>query len=353
MVFLDKCCIPQNDPIAKSYGISRLADYLRVSNKLLILWSPDYLERLWCVYELAVFLRFHKKEDVILVNLNHLELCMSLMIVQSFSIVTLLLIEPWKPDLVYIVCGMAMIASVLVDRGALSCSEEWRKFRSEVKRFSVRRAKCSSSEDYDTLKQLITDMYGSEESFATVVRSIWLGEGEDNNHSTCLLSRTSLRVICAPYIPLLIARISWVITLLFPPQLDGNAVSLLPIYDVGVMREDLPSPLEVFMWELRTSIIPILMLCFRAPLMLLAGHKLATSSISERVAKWHLGIIHAIFFGAYIILTRVVCGWQNFYFPLRRGLMNMPMGEAIHWAYSVAAVTVTSSVLSKSYARNP
>ncbi|KAF4693322.1 hypothetical protein FOZ60_011302 [Perkinsus olseni] len=109
IVFLDKCCIPQNDPIAKAYGISRLADYLRVSNKLLILWSPDYLERLWCVYELAVFLRFHKKEEVILVNLNHLELCMSLMIVQSFSIVTLLLIEPWKPDLVYIVCGIYVV----------------------------------------------------------------------------------------------------------------------------------------------------------------------------------------------------------------------------------------------------
>ncbi|KAF4693337.1 hypothetical protein FOZ60_011317, partial [Perkinsus olseni] len=88
MVFLDKCCIPQNDPIAKSYGISRLADYLHVSNKLLILWSPDYLERLWCVYELAVFLRTHKKEDVILVNMNHIKLCVSLMLLQWLSILT-------------------------------------------------------------------------------------------------------------------------------------------------------------------------------------------------------------------------------------------------------------------------
>ncbi|KAF4729173.1 hypothetical protein FOZ62_014936, partial [Perkinsus olseni] len=168
-----------NDPIAKAYGISRLADYLRVSNKLLILWSPDYLERLWCVYELAVFLRFHKKEEYCHTSLDRA--------VETGS----------RLHCMWYLCGdllsYAMIASVLVDRWALSCSEEWRKFRSEVKRFSVRRAKCSSSEDYHTLTQLITDMYGSEESFAAVVRGIWLGGGEDNNHSTCLLSRTSLR----------------------------------------------------------------------------------------------------------------------------------------------------------------
>ncbi|KAF4740853.1 hypothetical protein FOZ62_003823, partial [Perkinsus olseni] len=55
-------------------------------DKLLILWSPAYLDRLWCVYELAVFLRTHDKEDVIVVNLDHLKLCVTLMLTQFMSI---------------------------------------------------------------------------------------------------------------------------------------------------------------------------------------------------------------------------------------------------------------------------
>ncbi|KAF4657658.1 hypothetical protein FOZ61_006139 [Perkinsus olseni] len=175
MVFLDKCCIPQKDPIVKAYGISRLADNLHASDKLLILWSPDYLDRLWCVYELAVFLRTHDLDDVILVNMDHFKLCATLMILQFFSILALGLTEDYDPrSKLYVGYVLVIATSLLIGRGAFGCSQEWQKFCSRVKRFSVHKAKCSSSADYTNLKQLINDMYGSETKFETVVRGLWL-----------------------------------------------------------------------------------------------------------------------------------------------------------------------------------
>ncbi|KAF4681598.1 hypothetical protein FOZ60_011918 [Perkinsus olseni] len=164
MVFLDICCIPQKDPVAKLYGISKLAEYLRVSDKLLILWSPDYLDRLWCVYELAVFLRTHDEKDVVLVNLNHIKLCVSLMLLQFFSILTLCLQLYYKStQIVYIGYLLGMVTSLLIGREAFTCSKEWQKFCSRVKRFNVREARCTSLADYYTLKQLITDMWRRSE----------------------------------------------------------------------------------------------------------------------------------------------------------------------------------------------
>ncbi|KAF4754343.1 hypothetical protein FOZ62_025848, partial [Perkinsus olseni] len=206
MVFLDICCIPQKDPVAKLYGISKLAEYLRASDKLLILWSPDYLDRLWCVYELAVFLRTHDKKDVVLVNLNHIKLCVSLMFLQLFSILTLCLqLHYESTHNPYIGYLLGLVTSILIGREAFTCSKEWRKFCSRVRRFSVREAKCTSLADYYTLKQLITDMYRSEAEFAAVVRCLWLGGGKAKSFPTWLFSWASLRIMCAPYIPLIVA----------------------------------------------------------------------------------------------------------------------------------------------------
>ena len=55
-VFLDSLCIPQHDDEVKSQCIYGLASFLERSDTLLILWSPKYCTRLWCMYELGCFL---------------------------------------------------------------------------------------------------------------------------------------------------------------------------------------------------------------------------------------------------------------------------------------------------------
>lgn len=54
-VFLDKCCITQGDQEIMATEIRGLDKILRRCHTMLLLWDHDYLERLWCVYEVAAF----------------------------------------------------------------------------------------------------------------------------------------------------------------------------------------------------------------------------------------------------------------------------------------------------------
>ncbi|CAE7230469.1 unnamed protein product [Symbiodinium natans] len=56
-VFLDKLCIAQHDAALKEQGIMGLAAFLDRSEKLTVLWSPRYFQRLWCMFEISTFLR--------------------------------------------------------------------------------------------------------------------------------------------------------------------------------------------------------------------------------------------------------------------------------------------------------
>ncbi|CAE8696477.1 unnamed protein product [Polarella glacialis] len=54
--FFDRRCINQSDAVLKQAGIDSIGACLRNSDSMLVLWAPEYFTRLWCVFELAVFL---------------------------------------------------------------------------------------------------------------------------------------------------------------------------------------------------------------------------------------------------------------------------------------------------------
>eukprot|EP00439_Symbiodinium_sp_Y106_P023591 s1645_g2.t2 len=53
--FLDVVCVNQSDALQQERGIYGIGGFLAVSRELRILWSPPYLSRLWCVFEIAAF----------------------------------------------------------------------------------------------------------------------------------------------------------------------------------------------------------------------------------------------------------------------------------------------------------
>lgn len=60
LCFLDKMCINQSNEADKSAAILCLSGFLKRTRRLVILWSPRYLTRLWCVYEIASWLHLEK-----------------------------------------------------------------------------------------------------------------------------------------------------------------------------------------------------------------------------------------------------------------------------------------------------
>eukprot|EP00438_Fugacium_kawagutii_P013720 Skav229303 [mRNA] locus=scaffold2942:28557:30092:+ [translate_table: standard] len=59
LAFLDKLTIDQEDEEVKETCILGLAGFLKCSRQLVVLFSESYIDRVWCVYEFATFMRIH------------------------------------------------------------------------------------------------------------------------------------------------------------------------------------------------------------------------------------------------------------------------------------------------------
>mmetsp|Transcript_29208 Transcript_29208/g.86708 ORF Transcript_29208/g.86708 Transcript_29208/m.86708 type:complete len:582 (-) Transcript_29208:124-1869(-) len=60
MIFLDLLCINQADKDMKQEGIASLAGFLDKSDELVVLFDPRMMQRMWCVFELGVFMKLDR-----------------------------------------------------------------------------------------------------------------------------------------------------------------------------------------------------------------------------------------------------------------------------------------------------
>jgi len=68
-VFLDKLCIHQTDEVQKAEGIRGIGGILKQSERMEVLWSPQYFYRLWCMFEVAVWCYLNRCDQLLFVPL--------------------------------------------------------------------------------------------------------------------------------------------------------------------------------------------------------------------------------------------------------------------------------------------
>jgi len=71
LVFLDKACINQVDTSAQRAAILKLGAFLAKSDQVIVLYTNEYLKKLWTVYEVASFLVLHPVDRMKVVPVTH------------------------------------------------------------------------------------------------------------------------------------------------------------------------------------------------------------------------------------------------------------------------------------------
>ena len=69
LVFLDRVCISDDEKL-KGEAMLSLGAFLRYSDAMLVLWDPTFMDRLWCLLELAAFLHSRKAGSKIRLNIR-------------------------------------------------------------------------------------------------------------------------------------------------------------------------------------------------------------------------------------------------------------------------------------------
>ncbi|CAK9106543.1 unnamed protein product [Durusdinium trenchii] len=86
-VFLDRICISKNNDDLKAASIFSLAGILNKSDEMLVLWDPTWSDRLWCVFELAAFLKSKvASEQVLLIRPTVLGPCSISLFIAMFVV---------------------------------------------------------------------------------------------------------------------------------------------------------------------------------------------------------------------------------------------------------------------------
>ena len=68
-LWVDKTCIHQTRPEIKVKGVSEIHKFVGWSDRIYILWSETYFERLWCMCELGTFSSIHGPEMIVFIPL--------------------------------------------------------------------------------------------------------------------------------------------------------------------------------------------------------------------------------------------------------------------------------------------
>jgi hypothetical protein len=183
-LFLDICCIAQDDEAAKAVGIQSIGAILDRSQRMLALVSADYFDRLWCTFELAAYHKRAGRSRLDLVPLSaplrFFGFALTFLVFYELTFLSTyaaeLLSDSDSPFAVFVTGGgsgasMGVVIVVLVAPGLLLLlyaaveAQEVHDGLMRLHRFDlVRDARCFSPADREALLDIIGDWFSDTSS---------------------------------------------------------------------------------------------------------------------------------------------------------------------------------------------
>ncbi|CAJ1394068.1 unnamed protein product [Effrenium voratum] len=186
-VFLDRVCIDQRSPKAKAEGTLNVGAFLKNSDAMLALWDSSYAQRLWCVFELAAYLKSHERQgERLVLRPTFIGPCCVAMSLCMVGFMAVLATVPFDDQIVG-----SVILTALGTVGFYFAGGQFRNFYQEVgtmkaqmNEFRIHKAKswccCSSHVDANgkamlcdrvIVTECIVAWFGSEKQFEEAVQS--------------------------------------------------------------------------------------------------------------------------------------------------------------------------------------
>lgn len=170
--FLDVVSIHQTDAQLMERGIYGLGGFLKVAKELRVLWSPPYLSRLWCVFELAAY-RTANPEGKITLNPLFIESLCGIMFLGNLAgsvLYTTMQLRKMSQSYTigsYMMGMLPLLAAVHVLRREVQLR---RHLALGLSNFKLSEAECRNDFDREFIYSGIIQWYGSLEAFTAYVR---------------------------------------------------------------------------------------------------------------------------------------------------------------------------------------
>lgn len=332
--FLDKGCIDQSDPTSIAKGVSSLGGILRHCSAFVVLWTDDYFTRLWCIFELACFMRFGGHEGalqaiLIPVILPTFIVCGNLYILSVWTICDICLVTgfvEWVSDCIGLLPATFLIALVAASPlflGFLYVAHSLARLRedlvSQMSSFQTETADVARPGDRMQIEECIRCWYGEVAKFDEFVQGPLLDMLRVQNGSRVLV----------PY---------WgMIAFSFPSLLRALEYALLAnwnaaLWPLGYVTAINPIFMLVTQWCLQVQVMPkTMMLIVWASLILLWGAwAYFVFSVPASVAAVVFVVLFVFVFHAYQPQARELyfLGFARFPLPPRFGFSELELPQS-------------------------
>ena len=177
MCFLDVACIHQGEPDMFRRGIYAIGGCLSVAKELRVLYSPEYLSSLWCLFEITGFRQANPEGKVTMAPLfmeRSVAICAFIMwcAVLSITIVhTLTEVEFRQTNILILFAAVFFLPIIFVVHAMRYNYRDKKRLISDLKNFDLDKLRCTSDFDRAFIFSAIDAWYGSREAFRDFVQS--------------------------------------------------------------------------------------------------------------------------------------------------------------------------------------